>query len=212
MKHGDGTVREALKQEGAVALRPKWERFCVALVDGASKAQAYLDAGYKPKSRQTASTCGFTLAKKPEIQARLRYLEQQYQVAVARSRDEVVKEIERLAFADIRDVVSWDKDGIEVRPSDAISPEAASSLQSVEMVDSKQGRRVTVKQYSKLEALKELATIQGMREEKEEHGPAVVVVVPEKLSAADWMDRYAPKPPGLEGKQEVQVVEPQEDT
>lgn len=45
----------------------------------------------------------------------------------------VVREASRIAFADIRSIMTWDEDGVYLRPSDELTPDEAAAIREVKV-------------------------------------------------------------------------------
>ena len=150
-------------------LTPKQQRFCEAYPLDFNATKAAIRAGY---SEKTAHSIGFENLRKPEIQE---FLQRQADSASARlgiKRDAVLRELARVAFADIRSVVKWGSvelrtaDGqteavvydIDLIPSEEISGDTAAAVAEVR----KTAEGVVVKMHSKLAALEALAKHLGL--------------------------------------------------
>ena len=94
----------------------KHERFCWAIVQGHRLGPAYQIAGFEGKSPRLP----WQLRHRPHIDARINWLlakrieddtkarhKAEKQIPDARAR--LIRELERLAYTDLRDVVSWDR-------------------------------------------------------------------------------------------------------
>lgn len=68
----------------------------------------------------------------------------------------VIRELQAIAFADIRDFVTWGPRGVRVRDSDELTPEQAAAISEVVQTDTNAGRTVRVKLASKEKALEQL--------------------------------------------------------
>ena len=68
--------------------------------------------------------------------------------------DRVVTELARIAFADIRDFVSWDDAGVRLRPSAELTAEQTACV--AEIVETA-GKGVRVKLHGKIQALSALS-------------------------------------------------------
>jgi len=71
--------------------------------------------------------------------------------------DLIAKEYARLAFAEIQQVLTWDHERGQIRPSAELSPQTLAAIAEVTETDTKTGRRlIKVKLYSKQAALDSL--------------------------------------------------------
>ena len=86
--------------------------------------------------------------------------------------ERTLKELARIAYSDLREVMSWDRDGVAFVPSTDLTQDQAAAIQVV-----KSRRRIRrdkddegetetiemeVRMHSKLEALEKLAKVQGL--------------------------------------------------
>ena len=86
--------------------------------------------------------------------------------------DTVLRELARIAFSDIRDVVSWDADGLELKASDTLTVDAAATVKEIRSskttTTEDRGRREVervehvVKLYDKQRALVDLGRHLGL--------------------------------------------------
>ena len=111
-------------------MNARHERFCHELVKGASQTEAYLlagDHGRRTKVRHRASA----LAKRPEVAARIAALKRAAATEAVVEGADVLRELARLGMANLRDVATWGRDGIEFRPSAELSEDAARAVKRV---------------------------------------------------------------------------------
>lgn len=147
--------------------------FCENLLTGMSKSESYQKAGYNCATSTGASAGASGILKIPEV---LDYLNRRRQEQRDRTDDTVERaelEIRRIAYADIREVMGWDEDGITFVPSDELTAQQAAAISTV-----KSRRRIRrdkgedggetetiemeVRMHPKLDALEKLAKIKGM--------------------------------------------------
>lgn len=124
-------------------------------------------AGY---SEKTAYSQGARLLKNDEvasyIQARSSAISERLEITAERIRAELA----RIAFSDLTEVATWEKDSLELIKSADLSEDAARALREV-VATTTQGEhgtttRLGVKTHDKLGALKLLAQIEGLLREK----------------------------------------------
>lgn len=164
------------------------ELFAQAVANGVPVDQAYRQAGYKggDHSRRALRNCldideriKFLVGKRIEDDARNRAKKAGRLPAL---RDRVTRELERIAFSDLRDLVQWDRkpvyddqgnvveiaEELRVTPSRMISADAAANIMTVR----KFGKGVQVETHSKMAALDKLAKMLGLYQDA---GPASIV-------------------------------------
>jgi hypothetical protein len=160
----------------------KHERFCWAIVQGHRLGPAYEMAGFTGKSPRLA----WELRHKPCIDARITWLLAQRIEADTRAhhradqiiidaRLRLIRELERIAYSDVRDVVQWDreaeldrdgnvigfKDTMKVTPSRRLTRCQAAQVKSV---TTKSGS-LKIEVHDKLGAIAQLAKILGVAPE-----------------------------------------------
>jgi hypothetical protein len=160
----------------------KHERFCWAIVQGHRLGPAYEMAGFTGKSPRLA----WELRHKPCIDARITWLLAQRIEADTRARRRadqnitdarlrLIRELERIAYSDVRDVVQWDreaeldrdgnvigfKDTMKVTPSRRLTRCQAAQVKSV---TTKSGS-LKIEVHDKLGAIAQLAKILGVAPE-----------------------------------------------
>lgn len=105
------------------------ERFVEGYLVSLNGAQAALDAGYSPKWARVAASL---LLTNPNVAS---VIVERQAARLARTRlnaADVLEGVRRLAFSDIRTVVSWDAQGRPtIRPSADLAPEEAYAIKKI---------------------------------------------------------------------------------
>jgi phage terminase small subunit len=150
-------------------LTDKQQRFCEEYLVDLNATQAAIRAGY---SEDSAAAIGCENLIKPNIQAEIQRLQARVSKKLEISRERVLKEYARIAFADIRDM--YDQNSRLIPPKD-LSDDAAAALAGMEVFEEfgfdKSGERVhigdtkKVKLWDKLKALDSLGKHIGLFEE-----------------------------------------------
>ena len=158
------------------------ERFCWAIAQGHRLGPAYEIAGFEGKSPRLP----WQLRHKPFIEARVNWLLEQRIEADTRARhpkekkiadlkSRLIRELERIAFSDPRDIVQWERvpvldtegvvlgwrDEVIATPSRLLGAEQAAQVRSV---TTKSGA-LKIETHDKLAALDKLARILGAYQE-----------------------------------------------
>jgi phage terminase small subunit len=93
-------------------------------------------------------------------------IEQERERSMARTRitrDRVLREYARLAFAEIGDIADWDEDGMmRLKPKAALSQDDRAAVVEVATRSGKKGARARVRMHSKIRALDALAKHLGL--------------------------------------------------
>ena len=155
-----------------MALNEKQERFVREYVVDLNATQAAIRAGY---SERTAYSQGSRLMGNMEVRDRVRELKEELQERTEITRDRLVEELSKVAFGDIRGVLSWDESKVTLRPSGLISDDDAASI--AEVTESSTG--VKVKRADKIRAIDLLSKLLGFYDEKQAVGSAPSLVVDE---------------------------------
>jgi phage terminase small subunit len=129
--------------------KPRHEIFCEYVARGKSQAEAYMIAGYKRSDGNAA-----TLAKRPEIRARIEEIKGEAAAAAQVSVGRVVTELARIAFADVTEAVQVIDGKVVVADSDTWSPNLRAAVS--EIIQNERGD-VRIKLHSKGAALESLA-------------------------------------------------------
>lgn len=138
----------------------KHERFCLQLVKLHDETKAYKRAYPNSKSKAACRANAARLMQNDTVSARLAELrgEVAKQVVAEAVIDEVklVKELERVAFSDMRTIASWGGKKVTLKSSEEIGAAAAAAVQSI-----RQGAKgeITLTLHPKIEAVKVLVAI-----------------------------------------------------
>ncbi len=116
--------------------------------------KAAIAAGF---SKETAGQQGYQLLQHPSISKELRKAMARRAKRLEVSAENVLREIARIAFSDIRAVMSFDGQTVKVKASDKMHSDAAAAIQSIEQHTTESDRSsnstVKVKLHDKMRAL-----------------------------------------------------------
>jgi phage terminase small subunit len=143
------------------------------LVDRNATAAA-IRAGYSPKR---AGSAGHRLKNLPRVREAIAAAQAERLRQVGLSRERVLEELARIAFADIRDFLTWDADGVRLRPMDALTGEQAACVAEIVESGGKTGKGLRVKLHGKLAALAALARLLGVEARREDERPRQLIVM-----------------------------------
>lgn len=133
-------------------LNPRQERFCEEYVVDLSATAAASRAGYAPASAGQ-------LMLNPRVLARIDELKAARSARVRLTADDVLSEYAKVAFSDIRGVLTVSTDGVRIHPSDTWTDSQAATVSEVH--EDKDGR-IKLKMHSKLHALDMIGKHLGM--------------------------------------------------
>jgi len=130
-----------------MGMTAKQERFCQEYVVDLNGTQAAIRAGYcKTGARQTACV----LLTNPNIQKKVEFLQAEIASSLEITAERVLRELARLAFADLSEIVKIGKDGrVKVTPTEQMTEDQRRAIQSV----SQTADGIKVKFADKLRAL-----------------------------------------------------------
>ena len=158
-------------------LPPKQARFVEEYPVDWNSAAAARRAGYSAK---TASVKGYQLRQDQRVLDAIEEARAKLSKKLAVTREMVVEEYRRIAFADIRDVMYIEDGRVRVYDTADLTPEQAATLS--EIGETKDGIRI--KMHSKIAALDSLAKDLGMFIDRSENKhtfdgpPPVIQLVP----------------------------------
>lgn len=154
-------AKKSAKEKSARGLNSKQRLFAAEFCKDFNATQAAIRAGY---SERSAYSIGHDLLKKPELAALIATTQEQLLKEAGVDAFRVLREVARVAFGDLRDVVRWDEEGnVFFTASDEISEDAAATLSEISHVltiipqknaEPIERRQLKVKRYDKMTALK----------------------------------------------------------
>lgn len=128
-------------------LTPKQRRFAELVLKGQTAANAYRIAYNSSGTPATCGRTGHSMLKHPKIASILGRANTEVAIRsenvikkYAISKERVLEELARLAFADMRNVAGWDGKKVILRESDALTDSEAAAV--LEVYQSKSGVRV----------------------------------------------------------------------
>lgn len=137
---------------------------CVAL--GGNKVRALMETTQAradaKRSYGAARVRAKKLADQPAVSAALAAVEQEHLDALSITAHEVLRELKRVAFSDLRRVVRWGPKGVKLRPSTALSDDDAAAVAEVSETVTQHGGTKRVRFHDKRGALELLARHLGL--------------------------------------------------
>jgi phage terminase small subunit len=152
--------------EEIVELSPKRERFCQEYIIDLNETQAAIRSGYSKKS---AKNQGSRLMENDDVKARIKILLAERAARCQVSQDDVLAELKRLGFSDMRNLAEWNSVLVKLKDSSEISDSDAACVESVSQTVSKDGGSLSIKLHSKTKSLELLARHLGMLHDKIDH-------------------------------------------
>ncbi|OIJ22013.1 hypothetical protein BKP45_04875 [Anaerobacillus alkalidiazotrophicus] len=144
-------------------LTPKQQRFIEEYLVDLNGSAAAVRAGYSIK---TSRVIAAELLTKPNIQAAIK---EQMDAAAMRNQvtvDDIVQQLAKIAFADIKDFVSWDEQGnVQVKAAAEVDGTVISEISSI---DTQNGKNFKFRRNDQLKALELLSRHLGMLIDRKE--------------------------------------------
>ena len=138
-------------------------RFIDELLISGNATRSYLRAGYSDSSTiDVAAANAAGLLKNYKVAAVLAERRAALASKVEVTQADVLRELARVAFSDLRDLVSWGAGGVEVKPSSELTDDVSGSVSEVVETRNRLGTTTRVKMHDKLAALRVLATYTGL--------------------------------------------------
>lgn len=132
-----------------------------------NKQKAYELSGYKCRGK-TAKTEAQREMDKPHVKAYLDSLKATATANAQRSADEIIAELEKLAFANMADYVKFNKEGVELIDSAKLFRKQMAAISEVTQVSTKYGVRKAFRLYDKPECLHLLGKRHGLFPNRQE--------------------------------------------
>ena len=139
------------------------ERFCREYLIDLNATKAAERAGYSDKGAAQMASFLLSIIK---ISARIQELQAARAERTGTTADRVIQEIKQVAFSEIGEYLSFDKDGVKLKNSDEIPIEARRAIKSVSEAKNKEGGRLSFRLHSKMKALELLMRHHGMFHDK----------------------------------------------
>ncbi len=142
-----------------MSLTPKQARFVEEYLLDLNATAAAKRAGY---SERTAKQQGQRLLTNVDVQAAVTEAQKARSERTNTEADEVVLELKRLAFSNIRQYVEWGPDGVKLKDSTGLNDAASCCIAEVSETKSEKGGTVKFKLHDKRGALTDLMRHLGL--------------------------------------------------
>lgn len=166
-------------------LTVKQEAFALAYLEVGNASEAYRRAYNAGKmTPNSIAVAASRLLNSPKVSLRVDELREEAQKRSGVTVDRILHELAIIAFSDIRDVVTWDEDSVDLTPSQELTRDQAATVREVKATktttsgkdDYQQVREQReVKLYDKQRALELLGKHLGMFTDKVEHSGTVTL-------------------------------------
>ncbi len=153
-----GPARGRLSRDPRTGLNPQQDQFCDEYLVDMDAGPAYLRAYPACRSKNSAAVAACRLLSMPRIQARIAELKAKRLRRIEVKQDNVIEELRRLAFSDLRDLAEWGPGSLVLKNSVELAPEVTATVKKVRFT--KEG--ISIELHDKLQALLKLADHLGM--------------------------------------------------
>lgn len=131
------------------------------------KTRAAIEAGF---SEKTAGVIGYRLYQQTSVKSLVARYETELWAKYEATDEKIIREYSRLAFSDERNYLSWDSDGVYVKPSADLSEDESAAIKEISIdIETTVLREVEIKRakfkiktHDKKSALDALAKLRGM--------------------------------------------------
>lgn len=148
-------------------LTPQQMRFCEIYVQTGNASQSYIDAGYKVKDGEVAKVNAARLLTLAHVSLYVKQLQNKTSQKHEVSRDRIIGELVKVAFADMSEVVEIDDKGKPVIKKDA-NLNALDSISSSESYsDTGYSKSFSVKKSDKIKAMEMLCKLLGLYDKED---------------------------------------------
>lgn len=149
-------------------LTDREEVFCRNIVNGKTKIDSYVSAGYRNNNRKTAYQSACRLFKKVKIQARLEVLRKEIAAKYDLTEANIYKQCASILNADARNYTKWGPEGVTLIDSEALTEAQALAVEEVSETVTKEGGTVKFRLHSKVKAMELGAKLLSMINDKHE--------------------------------------------
>lgn len=127
-------------------------------------------------SRQRCSRQAKYMLGKPAVQEAIEYYMSKRIAKREIKAEMIMEELARVAFQDIRNVVSFNEQGVTFKRSEELDDDTARSISEISETVTQHGGTKRVKMYDKLAALELLGRHLGMWKDRVEHSGGMVIL------------------------------------
>lgn len=144
-------------------LTEKQQRFVDEYMVDLNATQAAIRAGYSVK---TAEQQGYQLVHKTSVAAAIAKAKAALSKKTGITQERILRELAKIGFSNIKDVVTWDDKGIHLKPSNEVDGDMLQSVTETYLPSG--GVKTEVKAHDKTKALEMLGKHLGMWVDKTE--------------------------------------------
>lgn len=150
-------------------MTPRQQLFVLEYLIDLDAKHAAIRAGYSPRGAQAHAS---TLLRCPEIANAVREEMAERARRTGITRERVLEEYARIAFADMRLIADWGPEGVWLKELSELPDETAAAIAFIADITGQPKRGLTVKTFDKRKALECLARILGLNVVEQPRGTA----------------------------------------
>lgn len=139
-------------------MTPKQRRFVEEYLVDRNAAAAARRVGDEPKF---ACQRGWRMLHNPKVRVAIAAAAREREERTGISRDRVLRELARIAFASAGEYLDWGPDGVALKNKSVLTPDQQAAVAEITQRRTKTSDTVRFKLYDKLAALKELSRLLG---------------------------------------------------
>lgn len=163
----ESIIEELITEKKSFKMSLKRQRFVDEYLVDLNARRSYMAAGFT-QNENSAGAGAYKLLREPAIQRALQKSIEERKRRTHVDQDKVVKELAKIAFANIKDVVKhWGANDVTLYDSGEIKDDVAAAISEISTSTNLYGMDVRVKMYDKRAALVDLGNHLGIFEKKE---------------------------------------------
>lgn len=128
-------------------------RFVMEYIEDQNATRAYEAAGYKSKSYAASRVAASQLLTKPNILDAISREKDKVLKRLHITKGRVLRELAKIAYANIEDVVKWDNSGVHYSSSEELHRDITAAVAEVQETVTNQGHTLKFKMHDKPKAL-----------------------------------------------------------
>jgi phage terminase small subunit len=128
-------------------------KFVLEYLEDQNATRAYEAAGYPSKSYSSSAVTAHKLLKKANIQDAIRRERDRQLKRLHITKGRVLKELSKIAFANVEEVIKWDNSGVHYSSSEELPKEVTAAVAEVTETVTNNGHTLKFKMHDKAKAL-----------------------------------------------------------
>lgn len=160
------TIDKVIGDKNSLHITPRHQRFVDEYLIDLNATRAY--KSIYDCSDRTAQSTGWKFLRKPAIQKAIQRAMKERQQRCHVDQDRIIKELAKIAFANIRDIMSWNQHGVTLKDSNELQEPDAAAIAEVSVTFNEYGGNVKVRMHDKRAALVDLGNHLGIFEKRAE--------------------------------------------